>query len=149
MMKIILTLVLLVVTLTTNANASTINERERDCLIINAFHEAEDSDVGVLSVTNVVHTRLLTGKWGNSYCKVIYAPYQFSWTLDKRKRYTKIDYRVERWNKVARAVDSFLVGMRVPGLEKAISYHAKYVNPSWCKRLRYVATIAGHRFYSL
>lgn len=148
MAKIILSLLMLIVTFTCNAaQHKGVSAKERDCLIINTYHEADNSEEGMISVNTVVHNRLLSRKWGDSYCSVIYAPWQFSWTLDRKKRYTKINYNVNRWKVVADSVDRFLRGSRIQGLEGAIAYHATWVNPSWGRRLQRLAFIGGHHFY--
>lgn len=148
MTKVILTLLITLFSFTCNANQErTVSAKDRECLIINTYHEADNSLAGMISVNTVVHNRLRSGKWGKTYCSVIYAPWQFSWTLDKRKRYSKINYKVERWRMVAESVDMFLNGSRIQGIDGAIAYHATWVSPSWGKRLQKLAVVGGHYFY--
>jgi hypothetical protein len=60
------------------------SKRDIECLAKNIYHEARGSGLKEqIAVGFVTKNRLETGKWGNSYCKVVYSPYQFSWTLKR------------------------------------------------------------------
>lgn len=124
-----------------------ISEKEFDCIARNIYYEAGVEDrVGKIAVAQVTYNRLKEKHWGDSYCKVIYAKNQFSWTRDKSKRHAKPDGPL--WNQSVQATKDFLHGVRVIGLGNAQYYHADYISqPHWAKKFSMVDKIGTHIFY--
>jgi hypothetical protein len=68
-----------------------ITERERICLIRNVFYESGGEPyLGKIGVAQVTWNRVKYGKWGQDVCRVVYAPGQFSWTVEPHKRNSRI-----------------------------------------------------------
>lgn len=83
-------------------------ERDIKCLTDNVYHEARgESAIVQQGVLNVVLSRTQYSTYPNSICKVIYQPYQFSWTRANPKvreldTYKVINKRVRGWLKLKR-----------------------------------------------
>lgn len=121
---------------------------DEDCLAKNIFYEAGvEPLIGKFAVAQVTLNRLEKGRWGNNLCKVVYAPRQFSWTLDPDRRHQKP--RGTQWEDsrfVARAVLS--QGYRVYHLEDSTHYHADYIEkPLWARTAIRVLHLGQHVFY--
>jgi len=116
-----------------------------DCLARNIYHEARSESLeGQIAVAQVTVNRVINNKRGNTVCKVVYAPSQFSWTLNKSKRIS--DHKA--WAAsvdIARAV--LTQSIRLPDFT-AQYYHTKKVLPTWAKNKQIVAVIGNHIFYS-
>ena len=126
----------------------TLSPKEQKCLALNVYHEAGIEDqIGKLAVAEVTYNRLQTGHWGNNVCDVVYAPAQFSWTLDKKKKYSQP--KGELWVKSQSAVKEFLKGKRVKGLNESKFYHADYIEtPFWVDVNEKITQIGKHIFYN-
>ena len=116
-----------------------------DCLAKNIYHEARSEPLeGQIAVAQVTLNRVRSSKYPSTVCKVVYAPSQFSWTLDKTKRIR--DKRAWAASvEVARAV--LTQSVRLPDF-RAHYYHTPKVRPSWAKNKQIVAVIGNHIFYS-
>ena len=118
------------------------------CLAKNIYHEAGvESKQGKFAVAQVTLNRLQQGLWGRSICDVVYAPAQFSWTLQKSKRHEQPKGRT--WED-SRAVALAVLddGYRVPSLEAATYYHADYIKtPLWAKSVAKIQQVGQHIFY--
>ena len=116
-----------------------------ECLTKNIYYEAgiEDS-AGKYAVANITINRLKTGKWGDTICKVVYAPKQFSWTL--KRKLEKPNPQV--WAESEQIARASLKGARVRGLSKSLFYHATYIkDPHWVDSKHEVGQIGNHIFY--
>lgn len=125
-----------------------LSDRERNCLIMNAFHEAGvEGNMGMVAVVQVVHARQKTEKWGKSFCNVVYAKAQFSWTLEKDKKYKTP--KGELWETAKTAVAKYESGYRVAGLGNAMYYHTDYISkPKWAADQHAIGKIGKHIFYT-
>ena len=116
-----------------------------ECLAKNIYHEARGEGLaGKIAVAQVTVNRMESKRFQNTICGVVYAPSQFSWTLDKRKRVR--DQRA--WQdsvQIARAVLTHAV--RLPDFP-ALYFHTPQVNPRWNRNKTVVARIGNHIFYS-
>lgn len=121
--------------------------KERQCMVKNAFHEAGvDGVKGMVAVLQVTHARLGTQRWGKSFCSVIYAKAQFSWTLEKNLR-TQTPAG-ELWEMAKEAVSKFEKGYRIEGLGDALFYHTDYIEePKWASYDHSIGKIGKHIFY--
>lgn len=121
-------------------------DKDVDCLARNIYYEAGiEADIGKYAVAHVTVNRVRTGYWGKSVCQVVYAPAQFSWTL--QKRLPKPDPALyQRCHAIAQTV---LQGYGVSGLEHSLFYHADYIaKPSWADTGNRITQIGRHIFYT-
>lgn len=117
---------------------------DKDCLAKNIYYEAGIEPIeGKYAVGQVTINRLQQRKWGNSICKVVHAPKQFSWTL--RKHHERP--RGAAWEDSQRVAAHILSGARVRPLLNAQHYHADYVKPKWAARVAKIQQIGRHIFY--
>lgn len=133
-----------------NQKYATLKEMEQslDCLTENIYFEAAGSNVeSKISVGQITLNRLSSGKYGNTVCKVVHSPSQFSWTISKPRALRvrdKVAYNESR--EVAKKV--LLEGFRLPSITKATYYHTDYIpQPYWARNMRKVAKIGSHIFY--
>ena len=117
------------------------------CLAKNIFHEAGVEDrAGKLAVAQVTLNRLHTKRWGDTICKVVYAKAQFSWTLEKKKRW--VQPKGKLWEESVAVAEEFVSGKRVKGIEQSKFYHTGYIRrPYWAKNMIEVKQIGQHIFY--
>lgn len=121
-----------------------IPEKELNCLIKNAFYEANgEGKTGRLLVTQVVFNRAVD----NKFCNTIYRPHQFSWTSSKRKVRSSIPE--ESYKMLRTEVLELYYGVAsVPKyLSSATHYHTKWVKPAWGQKFRIAGEWKSHIFY--
>ena len=115
------------------------------CLARNIFFEGSDQPyIGKIAIAQTVFNRAESGKWGHSFCDVIHASKQFSWTMKKNLKEPK----GPTWLSSQHAAKMFMNGVRVKNLEMVDHYHANYSSPYWKDSMDKKATIGGHIFYS-
>jgi spore germination cell wall hydrolase CwlJ-like protein len=125
-----------------------ITEREKTCLIRNVFYESgSEPYLGKIAVAQVTWNRVKYGQWGQDICRVVYAPGQFSWTVETHKRNSRIGG--PGWEDTIQAVEDFINGTRVARLENSMFFHASYVKPNWHKWADRIKQIGNHIFYEL
>lgn len=125
-----------------------ITEREKACLIRNVFYESgSEPYLGKIAVAQVTWNRVKYGQWGRDICRVVYAPGQFSWTVEPHKRNSRIGGK--GWEDTMQAVEDFINGTRVAKLENSMFFHASYVKPNWHKWADRIKQIGNHIFYEL
>ena len=116
-----------------------------ECLAKNIYHESRGEPLhGKIAVAQVTVNRVRSGLFHNTICGVVYAPSQFSWTLDKTKRVRD----TKAWQsalEISRAVLTQTVAL--PNFT-ATHFHAKQLKPRWAKTKTRVAVIGNHIFYS-
>lgn len=116
-------------------------QSDLNCLTKNIYKEASGEPFkGKLAVGIVTLNRLFSGKYGNTICKVVYYPGQFSWT---RKSDTKISK--DKWQESLLAASMVLEDRGILGNFNATHFHNKTVKPNW--GLKRVAVIGNHTFY--
>lgn len=128
--------------------------RQLDCLTRNIYWEAGNEPFeGKVAVAQVTMNRVESGRFANTVCGVVYQKTmfyekvvcQFSWYCESGNRTQPIHSRAwQESEEVAKKV--MLEGFRLPSVEKALYYHADYINPGWGKPR--VAKIGRHIFYS-
>jgi len=117
---------------------------DKECLAKNIYYEAGIEPIqGKFAVAQVTINRLKTGRWGNTICKVVHAPKQFSWTL--RKHHEKP--RGDAWEHSRAVAAAVLNGTRVRPLRESTLYHANYVQPKWAKSVVKIQQVGQHIFY--
>jgi N-acetylmuramoyl-L-alanine amidase len=126
-----------------------LSESDFDCLSRNIYWETmHEPLIGQLSVAQISYNRVLEGKWGNSFCEVIFAPKQFSWTNFKKIR-NAVPKNKKQWIRAKHSAFLFSKGVRVPNLIDSQFYFADYIKPpKWSKSMTKVAKIGKHIFYA-
>jgi spore germination cell wall hydrolase CwlJ-like protein len=127
--------------------------RQLECLTRNIYWEAASEPFeGKVAVAQVTLNRMQSGKFPDSVCGVVYQKNvfyervvcQFSWYCEGNHKVKAIHKPM--WlesEEVAKKV--LLEGFRLPSLQKAMYYHADYVNPGW--QLPKIEKIGRHIFY--
>jgi spore germination cell wall hydrolase CwlJ-like protein len=119
--------------------------REVNCLAQNIYHEARGEPIeGQLAVAQVTINRVRIGSWGSSVCKVVYAPSQFSWTLNKHKQIKN----TQSWNTSVAIANEVLSGRAHLANFNALYFHTRQVRPKWRRGKQKVTTIGNHIFYT-
>lgn len=131
-----------------NSNVKIIfyDKKEFQCLSENIYRESRGEPlIGKISVAMTVLNRAESGKWGYSFCSVIYAPHQYSWTSMKKLK----PPHGPSWESSKNAARLFVNGIRVRTLSsKTDHYHANNVSPYWKHSMRQTAVIGHHIFYA-
>jgi spore germination cell wall hydrolase CwlJ-like protein len=130
--------------------------KELRCLALNIYREAGYEPLeGRIAVAQVTMNRVEHREFPNTICGVVYektinrftgkrTTCQFSWYCDPVHRNRPVHQTTyEQSYEVAKQV--LLDGVRLPGLENAIFYHATYIDPKW--NYPRIATIGQHIFY--
>jgi spore germination cell wall hydrolase CwlJ-like protein len=127
--------------------------RELECLTRNIYWEAASEPFeGKVAVAQVTLNRVESGRFANSVCgvvtqkNVIYEKVicQFSWYCEGNYKVKPVHKPLWRESEeVAKKV--YLEGFRLPGMTKAMYYHADYVSPNWNKPR--IGEIGRHIFY--
>jgi spore germination cell wall hydrolase CwlJ-like protein len=122
------------------------DERQLQCLARNAYFEAgNQSEKGMLAVTNVVINRTEDSRFPDTPCKVVKqrrnGVCQFSWVCEGKKRIRDMD----SYRRARAAAERVYLNKIHDVTHGALFYHANYVNPNW--GLKRVATIGAHIFY--
>jgi len=122
---------------------------EVQCLAKNIYHEARNQSVdGMYAVAYVTINRMAATRYPDTICKVVYEPYQFSWTHQNKKLNLNNKIEVAAW-KVAVDVAVDAMHNDVPlDMLNVMNYHANYVNPRWTARKRRHSEIQDHIFYT-
>lgn len=127
--------------------------RELDCLTRNIYWEAASEPfAGKVAVAQVTLNRVASGKFPDTVCGVVYQKNviyekvvcQFSWFCEGNHKVKAIHTPLYRESE---EVDKRVLfeNFRLPSLEKAMFYHADYVNPGW--KLPRIEKIGRHIFY--
>ena len=122
------------------------DERQLQCLAQNAYFEAgNQTEKGMLAVTNVVMNRIEDGRFPDTPCAVVkqrnHGVCQFSWVCEGKKRIRNM----ETYRRARAAAERVYLNKTHDVTNGALFYHANYVHPNW--GLTRVATIGAHIFY--
>jgi N-acetylmuramoyl-L-alanine amidase len=122
-----------------------LTKKDLRCLELNIYYEAGiEDEFGKIAVAQVTYNRLKAKRWGNTICKVVYSPHQFSWTKQKKK-----PPKGELWEDSKKAAKAFVNGLRINGLSDSMYYHATWMDsaPAWAAHKIKVHEIGQHIFY--
>jgi len=139
------------------------NRASRDCLAKAVYHEARgEPEVGQWAVATVILNRVNSSRYPSSVCDVVYQNAalrnrcQFSFACDGISDEGGIGNKIVRqsWvkaNLIANtALERFNAGQPQDNLpESVLYYHSLSVSPDWATRMKSVAQIGQHVFYSL
>lgn len=127
--------------------------RQLECLTRNIYWEAASEPFeGKVAVAQVTMNRMRSGKFPSSVCGVVQQKNvfyekvvcQFSWYCEGTQKMKPVHKPLWRESEeVAKKV--LLEGFRLPSLQKALYYHADYVNPGW--KHPKIEQIGRHIFY--
>lgn len=126
-----------------------ISKKQLDCLSKNIYWEAmREPLIGQISVAHVTYNRVLSRKWGDTFCDVIFEPKQFSWTNNENLRKAEPKNK-KQWKRAKHSAMLFAKGVRVTTLFDSEFYYAKYIKPpKWSKKMKREANIGQHIFLS-
>ncbi|MCF6325661.1 MAG: cell wall hydrolase [Devosiaceae bacterium] len=139
------------------------NRASRDCLAKAVYHEARgEPEAGQWAVATVILNRVNSSRYPSSVCDVVYQNAalrnrcQFSFACDGISDVGGIGNKIVRqsWvkaNLIAdTALERFNDGQSQDNLpESVLYYHSLSVSPGWATRMKSVAQIGQHVFYSL
>lgn len=120
------------------------SQDEFECLAQNIYYEGRgEGYIGKIAIAQITLNRAMAGKWGQSFCSVVFAPKQFSWTMKKQK-----PPKGKEWDSARNAALMFQNGVRVTNISKTDHYHTNEVNTVWDNNMKKTATIGHHVFYA-
>ena len=126
-----------------------LSKKEFDCLSRNIYWESlREPLIGQIAVATITHNRVKSKKWGDTFCKVVFEPKQFSWTNNK-KTVNRTPKNIPQWERAKHSALLFTRGVRVPKLKDSEFYYAEYIDPpKWSKKMKKEAHIGRHIFFS-
>jgi len=124
--------------------------KQLECLTKNIYFEAASEPFeGKLAVATVVMNRTRDPRFPKNVCAVVYqntnGTYQFSW-VGLKDTIVRNKYAWQESEIVARMALTEPVLHDRLSKEKALYYHAVYVNPGWHNRV--ITKIGNHIFYA-
>jgi spore germination cell wall hydrolase CwlJ-like protein len=124
--------------------ASSYQEESFDCLTKTIYFESRSEDVpGQFAVASVVLNRVQSSLYPNTVCKVVYQPYQFSWTLIQNPSVNDL----AAWETARQVAAISLQKGFVSNVGTALDYHSIDVNPRWAKSYKVTLRYGHHIFY--
>ena len=118
------------------------------CLALNVYFEARSEPIAAqFAVAQVTINRVVSDKYPDTVCDVVWQKKQFSWTHDGKSDKPKEKKAWERAQWVASAVlndDDNSLSIVSPD---TVHYHADYVRPYWVSHCEFVTKIGRHIFY--
>jgi len=123
-----------------------------ECLAVAIFFEARDQPIeGQYAVAEVVMNRVISERWPDTICGVVFQDRQFSFTHDgkpdRMEKYAEDDLIEWRAMKQARAVAEDVFRSEYTEITST-HYHALSVRPSWAKHYKFDGRIGDHVFYT-
>lgn len=134
-----------------------IDKRERDCIAETLYFEARGEGIkGMLAVASVLEERKDHPDYPETYCKISKQPWQFSFRHEGKPSLKALERRTSSLNandvqmlqEAKRIAERMLLGAFRGILPRGtVFYHAKYVKPTWARKMQRVAVIGQHVFY--
>jgi len=139
------TILLFIAIVNTNFPNIELDKHETKCIATAIYHEARGEPIlGQVAVAYVIRNRRYSERYPNSFCGVVYQPYQFT---DIKK--ARPDYNSKAW-KVASEIAAYSqIGLIDDQTEGATMYYnpAK-ASPRWnFSKLSLVGTLNNHTFF--
>lgn len=118
--------------------------KEIDCIAKNIYFESRGEGIkGMTAIAHVTKNRVNSGKFPDSYCKVVYQPFQYSWT----SKNIKVDKSSMAWQ-TAKEIAAIVYYLDVPDPSHgALYFHSGKDKPYWTKKFKKTTKIQGHTFY--
>ncbi len=129
-------------------------EEEVNCLALNIYHEARgEPRIGQLAVAYVTMNRVVSDRYPNTVCGVVWQRHQFSWTHDGRSDRPREQRAWQRALAIAQHIYSNYHVFRAIAngatdiTQGALYYYApKHVYPQWAAHKETTAQIGSHVF---
>ncbi len=130
------------------------NEKQVNCLALNIYHEARgENKTGQVAVAIVTMNRVMSTRYPNTVCSVVWQSRQFSWTHDGKSDRAEDS---KAWG-LAHEVAEFVYHKYEHNYEKtngavditggALFYYApKFANPYWAAKKVKTIQIGNHIF---
>ena len=119
--------------------------KEIDCIAKNIYFESRGEGIkGMTPIAHVTKNRVNSGKFPDSYCKVVYQSNQFSW-VSKRPKVDKTDEAWQTAKNLARVI--YYVDLPQDPTYGALYFHSGKDKPYWTKKFKKTIKIKGHTFY--
>ena len=127
-----------------HASESAVDAQELRCLAKNIYYEARGEPLrGKIAVAQVTLNRVKNAGYRDTICKVVYQPFQFSWTRDTTRRAPA----GTAWVQALQLAQSILTQtIHLPHFP-ALYFHNTKVKPHWTRKKQVLARIGGHIFY--
>jgi spore germination cell wall hydrolase CwlJ-like protein len=126
--------------------------QELQCLADNIYYEARNQgSKGMYLVAEVTRNRVESKKFPDSYCKVVYQPWQFSWTTKKAKQKPLRNSQELQARKKAVMI---AYETQAKSYKRQLSKNTLYfcttkVNPSWKAKGILQVRHKDHEFYEI
>ena len=125
---------------------------EMSCSACNIYHEARsESHEGKIAVANVTRNRVISNRFPDTFCGVIWQRKQFSWTHDGKS--DRI-WNKEQWEEaylisklMILSQEKYGTGYFIDLTQGSLWYHADYVKPVWSKNAKPALIVGSHVFY--
>ena len=118
-------------------------EKSLKCLSDNIYHEARgEGTKGMRLVADVTLNRVLSSKYPNSICSVVYQKSQFSWTRKKGKSISE----PSAYRKAKRIAREALYRTKDSSKGATYFYAHRVVTPSWAYHKTKTVVHKGHTF---
>jgi N-acetylmuramoyl-L-alanine amidase len=118
---------------------------ETRCLAKAIYYEARGEPwQGKVAVAITTLNRVRDPRFPKTICRVVFQPYQYSWTLDKTRRITN----KQDWDEavfVATLTKHTLY--KLPHNFPALYFHSAKVRPPWRHKQTRITQIGNHIFY--
>lgn len=122
-------------------------DSDQECVATAVYFEARGEPVeGQLAVAEVVLNRAASGKYPASVCAVVKQAAQFSFV--RQGKIPPVAKSSEAWRKAVAIAHIAWERLAQQIGSDVLWYHANYVSPGWGRRLKRVAQIGAHIFYS-
>ena len=129
--------------------------KQKECLVSALYHEARsESKDAVLAVATVIHNRVVSDRYPDSYCKVIQQPKQFSYRNHLpvgvvKKIHTNGYQDEKKLDEIRVLADKFIYAKIQPTLPSNVLHYARHdVSNYWTRKKQVVAQDGKHVFYN-
>lgn len=115
------------------------------CLAKVIYYEARGEPLqGKLLVAATAINRTKSARFPNTVCEVIYQPWQFSWTMDPKRKVRDLD----AWDAALELSYKILYTTRYKLNQHVMYFHNHTVAPVWASTKKIVAQIGNHTYYA-
>ncbi len=116
------------------------------CLVCNCYHESRgEPKEGKIAVAKTVLSRVESNSYPKTACKVVYQPWQFSWTNDRRSNNISTRNQIDRNSlRECREVADQALDEGPNGL--LYFYNPRVVTPAWARRVKACGKVGHHLF---
>lgn len=122
------------------------NQSSYQCLVCNCYHESRgEPQEGKIAVAKTVLSRAIARGYPDTVCKVVYQPWQFSWTNDRISNNINTRNSVDRRSlQECRDAADKSINEGPNGL--IFFYNPRIASPAWAKRVTSCGKVGRHIF---